>query len=136
MDLINFILGLTGTIMGVIGTWLAFQAYRQKLTIESSVMWPNGYRVVNHSLRPIPIQKAVLLVNNGGVFVPSTPAPKINGLTLPGSLAPESSFEVDWAGARQIAEVCLSSVTKLEIHTQTGKVFSSVHRQKKQRMPT
>jgi hypothetical protein len=129
MDILNFILGLIGTLTGITGTWFAFHACRQHLTIDRSEMWSDGYKVINHSLRPIPIQKVVLLVKSGTDFVPSNPPPEIRGLILPGSLAPESSFEVDWANARQIVEVCLQRETKLEIYTQTGKVFRRVHKQ-------
>lgn len=130
MDILNCILGVIGTLTGSIALWMAWNSYRQNLTIERSDLWPSGYKVVNHSLRPIPIQKVELLVKKGVEFIRLIPSPEIRGLTLPGNLAPESSFEVDWVSARQTVEVCLQKETKLEVYTQTGEIFTCVHKHK------
>jgi hypothetical protein len=118
-------MAIVGFLSGLYALWLSDRNERQRVTIGSSEKRPNWYKITNHSLRSIPIQKIVLLVRNDRGFMPSNEIPQVEGIDLPGVLPPESAFEVTWASIRQVAEMILSGETILEVHTQTGNIIRS-----------
>jgi hypothetical protein len=125
MSVLNLILGIIGTVFGCAGTIMSIQARRQHLAIGPSDKWTHGYKITNHSLRPIPIEKVTLLVRHGSSFEPTSEPPVIHGLNLPASLSPESSFEVDWASIDQLVDLTLGEEMMLVVQTQTGKQIRS-----------
>ena len=132
MTLLSLVLGSIGTITGCIGAVLSIEARRQRLTISRSRTRKHGYTITNHTLRPIPIESVIIHVRkSGGTF---TPAGKIEleGLSLPGSLPPESSFDAYSLNIEQAIDVLWSDEYRLELRTQTGKIFrSTTEKQKK-----
>ena len=85
----------------------------------------HGYKITNHTLRPIPIESLTLLVKKqGGVYTPAG-AMEIDGLSIPGILAPESSFEVYWSNIEQTVDAVWSDEYRIELRTQTGKTIRS-----------
>ena len=125
MTILNFILGIIGVITGCIGTWLSIQSRRQHLKINMSDDWTQPCKITNHSLRPIPIQKIILLINEGSGFNPSKEYPILDDIEIPGVLPPESSFKVSWKNISQIVELITPKERQIEIHTQTGKIIRS-----------
>jgi hypothetical protein len=123
--LVTSYMAIIGFLSGLYALWISDSSRRQNLTIDISDEFPDWYKITNHSLRPIPIQKVVLLIKGNSGFKPSLESPTIRGITLPGSLAPEFSFEVDWASTRQVVEMIFGGETMLEVHTQTGNVIRS-----------
>jgi hypothetical protein len=122
-NIIAIILGTVGTLTGCYAAWLSHKAAQQELTIVRTDAKLLRFDVVNFSLRPIPIQSISLELRDEDKFVPSDDTPSIEGISLPGVLAPESSFQVHWADTRQIVEVIVYEEFRLSIKTQIGKVF-------------
>lgn len=120
---LNLILGLVGTVTGLYATWLSHRATRQELTLSRTDLKLLRFRVTNHSLRPIPVQSVTLELKEGDDFIQSLESPLIEGITLPGVLPPESCFNVQWAGTRQVVEIIFHVEFILSVTTQTEKTF-------------
>jgi hypothetical protein len=125
-EITSLILGTIGAVTGTYATWLSHKATRQELTLSRTDMKLLRFRVTNHSLRPIPVQAVTLQLRDGSCFVPSTESPTIEGIALPGVLAPESCFTIQWAGTRQVIELIYHGEFILSVTTQTGRTFSLV----------
>ena len=125
MTLLSLFLGAIGTIMGCIGTVLSVEARRQHLTISRSHTRKHGYTITNHTLRPIPIESVKIYVRKSGESFTPACTIELDGLSLPGSLPPESSFDAYSLNIEQAIDVLWSDEYRLELRTQTGKVFRS-----------
>jgi hypothetical protein len=122
-EITSLILGTIGTGAGLFATWLSLKAIRQELTLSRTDPQLLRFRITNLSLRPIPVQSIALELKDGNNFITSSESPKIEGITLPGVLPPESCFDVQWAGTRQIVEMIYHEEFILSVTTQTGKTF-------------
>ncbi len=135
MEILNFIIGFA---LGSIGTWLSIQLYRQNLRIEMSDKRKHGYTITNHSQRPIPIESVKLQIRKHGEGFKEAGHIDIIGISLPGPLAPESSFEAYFSDLEQAIDTVWADEYRLELITQIGKIFRSktqrnIHRQHVQR---
>jgi hypothetical protein len=135
-EITSLILGTIGTAAGLYATWLSHKATRQELTLSRTDMDLLRFRITNYSLRPIPLLSVGLELKDSDRFVPSSESPTIEGITLPGVLAPESCFNVQWAGTRQVVEMIYHEVFVLSVTTQTGKTFRLEGRAERKRQPT
>lgn len=125
MAILSFVLGLIGTITGCIGTYLSIEARRQHLTITRSHTRDIGFTITNHTLRPIPIESVKLFIKKGGdKYIPAGSI-ELTGFSPPGLLPPESSFEASFLNMEQAIEAVMSDEYRLELRTQTGKIFRS-----------
>ncbi len=123
-EITSLILGTIGTVAGLYATWISHKSICQELILTRTDPRLHRFRVTNLSLRPIPVLSIQLEVKEDEKFVPSsTEPPKIQGITLPGVLSPESCFEVQWAGTKQIVEMFICEEFILSVTTQTGKTF-------------
>ena len=125
MTALSLLLGTIGTITGCIGAFLSIESRRQRLTISRSNTRKQGYTITNHTLRPIPIESVMIYVRkSGGNFTPAGNI-ELKGISLPGSLPPESSFDAFSLDVEQAIDVLWSDEYRLELRTQTGKIFRS-----------
>ena len=125
-DSVASYMSLVGFFTGLYALWISDNARTQNVKISKSEFWPKGFKITNESLRPIPINKVLLILtrrDNGQNIILN---PEVRGITIPGNLPPEQSFEIDYSSALQIVETVLSKKRTLEVHTQTGKVIRKV----------
>jgi hypothetical protein len=130
-DIISLTFGSIGAIFGTLGaatgcyaTWLNHKAMRQELTIIRTNESSLSFRVTNYSLRPIPILSLSLEIKEDGVFNPSSHELSLHGVTIPGVLAPESSFKIQLSGTEQIVEMIVYEAFRLTVTTQTENTFT------------
>lgn len=118
----SLILGTLGTVTGCYATWLSYKATRQELTVLCTDRKLQKFRVINYSLRPVPVQSIRLELKDDKEFMTSNQSPSLQGITLPGPLAPESCFDVEFELIQSI-EMGLSKEFRLTVITQTGREF-------------
>ncbi len=123
-DIISLILGAVGTVTGCLGTWLSFKSRKQDLKIECISEDPLHFKVTNKSLRPIPIQSISLFLYDNGKWIPSAKSPEVEGISMPGSLPPESSFRVRFS-ILQVGEIVWHGRFRLVVTTQIGRKCKS-----------
>ena len=132
MDTATPFMAIVGFLSGLYALWLSHVATRQDLTIARIDADQMKFRVINFSLRPIPVQEIYLELSDNGKFTRSDETPTLDGISLPGPLPPESSFEVQWE-LRQLIEMVLSKRYRLTLITQTGKTIRVIGIVKKEK---
>ena len=123
MDVLTQYMAIVGFFSGLYALWLSHKAVRQDLTILCTDSHMLTFRVVNYSLRPVPIESIRLEVKENGTYVTSGGSLTLKDMSLPGILAPESSFKIDYA-LEQLVEIFLSKKYRLTVTSQTGNEFS------------
>lgn len=124
-DTVVLYMSVAGFLIGLYNLWRADRDSRQRIQVTASDTQKDWFKVTNHSARPIPIQSVTLFGRRGHSKFASMGNAEIRNLKIPGSLAPESSFEVSWSSLEQIVGTMFQDEYYVELKTQTGKKIKS-----------
>ena len=125
------ILGLTGTVLGLINGWFLLRDRQQLVTID----WIKGdrpldFRMTNRSRRPVPIDSVVLRFHEQMpdlIWRDVDYVPNIGDFKIPGTLLPETSVPLRWS-TRETASFVAYRKVQIIIKTQTGKQIKRTFR--------